>query len=336
MSHASRSRTGPPGGCGGRRVWQDFARTNGAERSGGGAMELAELEAFFALSEELHFGHAAERLHLSQSRISQLIRALERDLGAPLFARTSRRVELTPLGRQALTILRPPYEALHAGYAEARAVAQGVVGRLSVGFLGGVNGPAFAGLIAAFAERHPSCELSTLEVPITDFYGALRRGETDLTLTLLPVDEPDLKVGDPITSFGRVVVLPTGHPLTAALTVDIEALAGNVLLSGPPELPEVFRRSYFPAATPKGRPLASRDGGRTYQETFNLVATGQGLTITHAGIAEHYRHPGVEFRPLRGLPPAYAALAWRASADKPQITSFAALARARAVGVGLT
>ncbi|MFC4911816.1 LysR family transcriptional regulator [Actinomadura gamaensis] len=296
-------------------------------------MELTELEAFFVLSEELHFGHAAERLRLSQSRVSQLIRALERDLGAPLFTRTSRKVELTPLGRQALTILRPPYDALRAGYAETRAVAHGVVGRLRVGFLGGVNGPAFAGLLTAFAERHPSCELTTLEVPITDFYGALRRGEIDLALTLLPVDEPDLEVGDPIASFERVVVLPVGHPLTGALTVDIERLAGESLLCGPPELPDVFRRAYFPAATPKGRPLASRDGGRTYQETFTMVATGHGLTLTHAGIAELYRHPGVEFRPLRGLPPAYAALAWRASADKPQITSFAALARARAVGV---
>lgn len=190
-------------------------------------MDLSELEAFLALSRELHFGRAAERLHLSHSRVSQLIRSLERDLGGPLFTRTSRKVEPTPLGARAQDILGPAYEALLAAYAETRAIAQGVSGALCVGFLGGLNGPEFTDLVTAFAERHPACEVTTLEVPITDFYGALRRGDADVVLTLLPVAEPDLTAGQPLAEYERTAAVPLGHPLAGHPAIGSAAPPGS-------------------------------------------------------------------------------------------------------------
>ncbi|WP_308190798.1 LysR family substrate-binding domain-containing protein [Streptomyces sp. HPF1205] len=239
-------------------------------------------------------------------------------------------MEPTPLGARAQDILGPAYEALLAAYAETRAIAQGVTGALCVGFLGGLNGPEFTDLVTAFAERHPACEVTTLEVPITDFYGALRRGDADVVLTLLPVAEPDLTAGHPLAEYERTAAVPLGHPLAGHPAIGVEDLAGSVVLCGPPELPEAFRRSYFPAATPQGRPVDRRPGGRTYQETFNMVAAGDAVTITHTGIARHYRHPGVVYRPLLGLPPARAALVRRTAADNPAVRAFTALARTRA------
>ncbi len=75
-------------------------------------IELREIRTFIVLSEELHFGRAAERLELTPSRISQVVRTLETRLGGRLFDRTSRRVALTPLGEQLLERAGPVYEQL--------------------------------------------------------------------------------------------------------------------------------------------------------------------------------------------------------------------------------
>jgi hypothetical protein len=80
---------------------------------------------------------------------------------------------------------------------------------------------------------------------------------------------------------------------------------------------------HIPAAAQGNRPTQQRRGGRTYPETSNAgVRAG---TVTHAGIRGHLRHPGVTYRPLDGLPPARAALAWQVAADTPQVRAFAAL-----------
>ena len=73
------------------------------------AVDMAQAEAFFALAEDLHFGHAADKLHVSQPRISRLIAALEREVGGKLFEQTSRRVTLTPLVEQFHALLLPGY-----------------------------------------------------------------------------------------------------------------------------------------------------------------------------------------------------------------------------------
>ena len=97
-------------------------------------MDMAQAEAFLALAEELHFGRAAQRLCVSQPRISRLIATLEREIGAPLFERTSRRVALTPLGGQFLSQLQPGYAQMQTAVGHARSAAREVTGELIIGF----------------------------------------------------------------------------------------------------------------------------------------------------------------------------------------------------------
>ncbi|MFD5645152.1 LysR family transcriptional regulator, partial [Streptomyces anulatus] len=103
--------------------------------------EIRELEAFLALAEELHFGRAGERLFLSQSRISQLLRALESRIGGRLVDRTSRRVRLTPLGEQLHAGLRPAFDAIVATIDEVREGARGGGGVLGGGLEWAGSGP---------------------------------------------------------------------------------------------------------------------------------------------------------------------------------------------------
>ena len=95
-------------------------------------MEKHEIETFLALAEELHFGHTAARLRVSTARVSQTIQRLERRIGAPLFARTSRTVALTPIGRQFRDDLAPAYRGMLDALSSAVAAGR----TLRVGFLG--------------------------------------------------------------------------------------------------------------------------------------------------------------------------------------------------------
>jgi DNA-binding transcriptional LysR family regulator len=92
---------------------------------------MTHVQAFLALAEELHFGLTAQRLHVSQPRVSRLIAALERQTGGKLFERTSRKVTLTPLGQQLHTELRPAYEQMRAAFDHARRTAFEATGQLS-------------------------------------------------------------------------------------------------------------------------------------------------------------------------------------------------------------
>ncbi|MGW0878985.1 LysR family transcriptional regulator [Streptomyces sp. NPDC002671] len=289
-------------------------------------MDLTEIETFLVLSEELHFGRTAERLMLSQSRVSQLIRNLERRIGAPLFTRTSRRVALTPLGQHTRGTLGTAYTGLRKSFEEAVAIAQGVVGTLRVGFLGCLNGPPLTDPVTAFGRRHPACDITVAEVAWSDVYGALRTDEIDVLFTLLPLDEPDLRVGTVLVSHPRVLAVATDHPLARRETVDVEELADWVVLDGPAERPEAFRHAICPPFTPRGRPLRREPGGRTYQEALHSVASGRLVWATHEGLFRLYRHPGVTHRPLTGMAPANGALVWRTDTETAKIRAFTALA----------
>ena len=106
------------------------------------AVDMAQAEAFLAVAEELHFGHAAGKLRVSQPRISRLVAALEREVGGKLFERTSRRVALTPLGEQFHALLLPGYAQMQTALARARHAAREAAGLLRIGCLVTLAGPA--------------------------------------------------------------------------------------------------------------------------------------------------------------------------------------------------
>ena len=102
---------------------------------------MAQVEAFLALADELHFGRAAERLHVSQPRVSRLIASLERQAGGKLFERTSRKVTLTPLGQQFQAELQPGHEQMRAALDHARRSTRATAGHLRLGTLVTIGGP---------------------------------------------------------------------------------------------------------------------------------------------------------------------------------------------------
>ncbi|MFE2440539.1 LysR family transcriptional regulator [Streptomyces sp. NPDC059426] len=284
-------------------------------------LEIRELECFLALSEELHFGRAAERLYVSQSRVSQLLRSLERRIGARLLERTSRRARLTPLGERFLADLRPAYEALYGAVESARWAARGVEGVLRIGFQGAADERVTAA-IAAFRERRPGCETTTVEIPLADPFGAVRAGEVDAAIVCLPVAEPDLVLGPVFSKQPQTVVVSARHPFAGRARVDAEALADCPLIGPSAPAPRYWHDAMAPAATPGGRPIPRGPRVHTLQEGLAAVAAGRGGMLLCVPTAEYHRRRDITFVPVEGVPDSMLGLVWRRADETARIQAF--------------
>ncbi|MFD7451976.1 LysR family transcriptional regulator [Kitasatospora sp. NPDC059827] len=266
-------------------------------------LERHEIEAFLALSEELHFGRTAERLHVSTARISQTVRKLERRVGAPLFARTSRRVEPTALGAQLAQELRPAWEAVGAAVRRVADAGHGRTGTLRVAFAGPAAGQLLIGVAERFRERLPGWDATLREAELVDRIRLLRAGEVDLVFAEYPLREPDLVPGPVLVSEPRMIALPAGHPLAQQDAVTPEELAGIPLVRLPAAVPESFRADRTPARTPAGRPIPSGPEGGTLNEILSLVGAGRAAFPLGAQARRYHPRPDVTYRPLTGAPP---------------------------------
>ena len=215
-------------------------------------MDTAEIEVFLVLAEELHFGRTAERLRLPQPRVSRLVAALERRAGGALFERTSRRVRLTPLGQQLVGQLRPAYAQLTAALDDARAAARQAAGVIRIGFSPTSNMTVLTRLTEAFEARHPGSRAVLDVVPNFDPYSALRRGELDVLVNWLAVDEPDLTAGPVLEYRDRVLAVARADPLAARASVTLEDLADRELARMTPSFPPARPYDHLPAARALG------------------------------------------------------------------------------------
>lgn len=286
-------------------------------------LEIRELEAFLVLADELHFGHAGERLYVSQSRVSQLLRSLEGRIGAPLIERTSRRARLTPLGEKFLAELRPAYGALRAAVDNARATAQGTGGVLRIGFQGVID-DSLANAIAGFEQRHPDCAVELTEIPLADPFGPLRRREVDAAVVLLPAEEPDLVLGPTFSRQPQVLAVSTRHPFAGKEFVTAEKLAECPLIGVRGAAPAYWRRAQAPDTTPGGRRIPRGPAAGTLQEGMGLAAAGRGGMLLCRSTAQHQgARNSVVFVPVTGLPESVLGVIWHAEHGTGQARAFA-------------
>lgn len=150
-------------------------------------MELRHLRYFRVVAEELHFGRAADRLHIAQPPLSQQIRQLEAELGVTLFFRTTRNVELTAAGRdyfdRTVAILR----AVDDAGERARQIAAGSLGRLAIGCVGSATYSLLPQLVRAMHEELPEIDVNLRgEMLAPDQIAALNSGKIDLALLRPP------------------------------------------------------------------------------------------------------------------------------------------------------
>lgn len=292
-------------------------------------MDLTQVRTFLVLADELHFGRAAQRTGLSQPRVSRLISALEREAGGALFDRTTRRVRLTPLGTRLRDGWRPAYGQLLAAWDDARTAARQTAGTLRVGFTLTTGGTALTRLIRAFTAAYPGCDVQLRETALDDLYGPLRRGDIDVLVGWLAVDEPDLTAGPAIEHRARALAVSRDHPLARRGSASAEDLADYETACAPPgalyDAVVPLFDAIVPARTPSGRPVRRTRAVGGLHETLALVASGQVVHPTVAGLPLAQRSD-ITLIPLARLPPLRLGPIWCTAHENARIRALADIA----------
>jgi len=280
-------------------------------------MERREIEIFLTLAEELHFGRTAQRLLVSQARVSQTVARLERRFGVALFERTSRRVALTPVGAALYADVRAGHDRIERGVAAAVAAGRGITGVLTVG----LEAPAVAELAAPvftrFRENNPGVEIVFRETGFTDPLDLLRSGEVDVAVTNAPVGQGEAGFEEGPLLYSEPVVLAVArlHRLATRTAVTLDDLDGEV----------VFRAGR--RAAPYRRDLEPPTPAATLLDLMARVAAGEGVCPLAAHAADYFARPTLAMVPFApGSPPVRWVLCWRTGARTARVAALVAAA----------
>jgi len=288
-------------------------------------MELRHLRYFVAVAEALSFARAAERLHLSQPPLSRQIRALEDELGTPLFARTKRSVRLTPAGAALLPEARRLLRDADGLKAGARQLAAGEVGALALGFISVAAYNMLPELAPEFRRRHPGVKLALQEATSDVQLPALRQGELDVGLVLPPVAEPGLEYA-PLLHEALMAALPTGTSRGRG-PVALASLRDEPFVLIPRQVGTSLYDAIVGACQRAGFSPRIEQEAIQMQTIVSLVAAGMGVALVPASL-RHLRRTGVTYRPLvERSPRIEIGIAWRRADDAPAVRAFVALAR---------
>ena len=292
------------------------------------SIELRELRVFLVVAEELHFGRAADRLHMNRSRVSQIVAGLEAKIGGRLFERTSRKVTLSALGVAVRDQVAPAHAQLVAALHESCRLAEQAPSLLRVGFTATTAGPALSRVIGAFTARYPGSEVSYSEVSMADPYLGLRRGDIDVLCNWLILDEADLVSGPAIDHRRRVLAVGHSHRLAAQRSVSVEDLGDELAYAtSASSFPAALQEALLPRCTPSGRPIRRfSTNSHSLTEFLPLVAGGQVVHATLEGVPLLTRGD-VVLIPITDLPPMPLGLIWSAAAENQQILALAEIAR---------
>ncbi|MFF2993700.1 LysR family transcriptional regulator [Streptomyces sp. NPDC057950] len=198
-------------------------------------MELRHLQHFVAVAEDQHFTRAAERLMVSQSGLSSSIRALERELQAPLFVRTTRRVTLTEAGRALLGEAERVLAQVRAAH-DAVAAVQGLLrGTLSLGTEQCIAGVRVAKLLTAFRRRHPDVEIRLRQAGSGALAEEVAAGRLDLAFAVKTQPDSDQLRSVPLTSEPMTVLCHPTHHLATSAVVTPEELGGEAFVDFHPD-----------------------------------------------------------------------------------------------------
>jgi len=290
--------------------------------------EIREMRYFIAVAERLHFGRAAESLHISQPPLSRAIRALEERLGVALFARSRRRVELTAEGSRFLEESRRLIAQLERSVAELRGIASGEQGRLRIGFVSLADYGILPGLLRGFKTARPGVRLALREMLSPEQAAALGARELDFGLLLPPVDG-EAGLDHLVVQRERfVAALPSRHRLAReAGRLAVSQLAGEPFVMVPRDIAPGLYDIVRGLAARAGIPLNVAQEAIQMQTVVSLVSSGLGVAIVPASVSNLGRRE-VAYRELADRHPRLDLwLAWPRGALSAAARDFVAHAR---------
>src|SRR5687767_11166935 len=295
-------------------------------------IELRLWRQFIALAEELHFGRAAQRLHMTQPPLTQAIANLEQQLGVRLFDRTKRSVRLTAAGEALMPDARELLARAQALPAHARAAAHGEVGRLRLAFVSTVGFGLLPGWVRAFRSLHPQVQFELIEATGDVQLQALERGEVDAGFMLhspgfAPAGLQHLRIArEPLA-----LALPEQHPLATGRALSLAAVLAQPLVIFPRRILPSLHDAIFGMYHAAGRAPQVAQDAIQMQTIVNLVSAGLGVAWVPDSVRQ-FQRAGVVYRQVGGkqaaqVPGCETSLAWPEAPANPTLERFVEFAR---------
>ncbi|WP_310486879.1 LysR substrate-binding domain-containing protein [Chamaesiphon sp. VAR_69_metabat_338] len=303
-------------------------------------MELRHLRYFRAVATELHFGRAAEKLHISQPPLTKQIQDLEAELGFDLFKRTKRSVVLTPAGQAFLSEVDRILQQLDRAIDIGSKTSRGELGQISIGFVGSATYNILPTILQQFRDRYPDVRIELHELTTDRQLIWLREGRIDIGLIRPPIVEPSFAT-QVIFQESLVVALPSDLHLAAAslveppdVGIDLAVLASEPFILFPRELAPGLYDPIITICQAAGFSPQVVQECIQMQTIVSLVSANMGVSILPASIQEAQRQ-GVVYRPIAGAVGAEKlatiAIVWRQQDDSPTMHRFLEMAIEKSV-----
>ncbi len=289
-------------------------------------VEFRHIDAFLTLARTLHFSRAAAALNLSQPSLSRTIGALEDEIGAPLFVRTTRQVTLTEAGRAFLASAPAIVDALDRSVSDAQRAAAGETGRLTVGYMDfAINGP-LPDLLQRFRAAAPGIAVDLSYMPTNTQREALFDGSLDIGFMIGPFAAEGMRT-HVVDTAGLAVLLPRTHRLARRRAITIDQLAREPWVLGAPDPWEAFRAIVFDHCATHGFAPNVVQEATNSDGIFGLVAAGVGISL-YSESAANLRRKGIVIKELAAAPNVQTVAAWRSDNANPARSRFVDVALA--------
>ena len=287
---------------------------------------------FAAVAQELHFGRAAQRLHITQPPLTQGIATLERNLGLRLFDRTQRSVQLTAAGAALLPEVLDLLARAQALPGRAQAAAAGELGRLRLAFVSTVGFGLLPQWVRAFRAQWPGVQLELIEATGDVQLDALERGDIDAGLLLhSPGQVPPGLAHLCVAREPLVLALPEHHALAAVhVPLDWVALLDAPLVIFPRRSVASLYDAIVALYHAAGRTPRVAQEAIQMQTIVNLVSAELGVAWVPASVRQFQRH-GVVYRDMAdhaAVPWCETSLVWRSGHDVPALARWTEFVRA--------
>lgn len=281
-------------------------------------MTLTELKYIVALARERHFGRAAEKCFVSQPTLSVAVKKLEEELGAILFERGQNDVRTTPVGEQIVAQAERVLAEANRVKELADAAGDPLAGPLRLGAIYTIGPYLLPKLVPLVKERAPKMPLMIEESFTARLLESLKRGDLDVAVLALPVEEPGL-VAQPVYDETFRVLVPTAHPWAKKKNVAPDELLGEPLLMlgrG-----NCFRDQVLDLCTAAGEGGPQVLEGSSLETIRHMVASGVGITVMPATAVDSIPKTDslLRVRPFAEPQPSRrVGLVWRASFPRHQ------------------
>jgi DNA-binding transcriptional LysR family regulator len=286
-------------------------------------VEVREASYFIAVAEELHFGRAAERLHMSQPPLSQAIKALESRLGVALLHRTTRAVTLTPAGAVFLGACRALVGAAEAAGAAARQAADGQAGQLRIGAVTSAFTDPLPRALELFRLTHPRVDIRAEEVDTHIAVQAVRRREIDVALVRQLATPPDCE-RVPLRREPFVLAVPAFWTTGIDEPTDLASTAELPWIWLPRSISPDYHDQVVACCRAAGFAPDARHTARSITSQLAMVGCGLGVAL----VPESATHgsadtggEGIRFLRIENSADIDLAAVWRREAS-PLVASF--------------